>query len=425
MKNLSRKFKLLFTLTTISALFIIAVSVRQTQWNRGVLLSLFLFAILAITSESLPVALPKGGYVTVGFAIFLTALILFPQGVVVIIAAMAGLFVLGKDAKGYPLFKRAFNASQYVLSIAIAYQVLALANITSFQLTWYSVLIYLTAAIIYTFTNVTIVTFALAFLQGNSPGKIWISNIRWSTPNFIALAPLGLLMALIYTNYGFFGLSLLFIPLLLSRHSFQLYIAMRENYLNTIETLVEALEAKDKYTSGHSTRVASLAVALAEKLKMSPDKTEFIRYASVLHDVGKIGVNETILNKEERLVEWEWEIVRDHPVIGQNIIKRAKFLFDVGKVVRHHHERYDGFGYPDGLKEEEIPLGSRIIAIADTFDAMTSDRSYRKSMTRTEALDELKRVAGTQLDPQLVGIFCTMMEKETELADHAESKILA
>ncbi|KJR48445.1 HD-GYP domain [Desulfosporosinus sp. I2] len=187
---------------------------------------------------------------------------------------------------------------------------------------------------------------------------------------------------------------------------------MRENYLSTVEALVQALEAKDTYTSGHSERVGKLAVAIAEGLEMSDDKIQSLKYAAVLHDVGKIGVSENILNKEGKLLDSEWEIIRSHPVMGQTIIKSIKFLFDIGQVVRHHHERIDGNGYPDGIKGIEIPLESRIIAVADTYDAITSDRSYRKGSTHDEAIAELKRVADTQLDPEIVEIFCKVVTNE-------------
>ncbi|MDI6813149.1 MAG: HD-GYP domain-containing protein [Desulfitobacteriaceae bacterium] len=252
-----------------------------------------------------------------------------------------------------------------------------------------------------------------------------MGNMRWSVPNFLALIPLGILMALIYKNFGPFWLVLLLIPLLLSRHSFQLYVDMRQNYLETIKALVQALEAKDSYTSGHSERVADLAVAMAEELGMVEDKQEFVKYAGILHDVGKIGVDEGILNKKVPLLDSEWAAIREHPVIGENIIKKINFLFDISTVVRHHHERYDGLGYPDGLIGGEIPLEARIIAIADTYDAMTSDRSYRKGKTPREAVQELRRVAGTQLDPELVNVFLKILEGQPSQIESAVAAKMA
>lgn len=412
MESLPKKFKLLFAFVTISAITVLGWNILQTDWNITLFIQLLIFAFLGIASESLPVALPKGGYVTVSYAIFLSSLILFPLGVTLTAMALAGLFVIGRAGVEQPLFKRVFNASQYVLSIAVANEVMNSIKPSSFQFDWKSLLLYLIVASVFLVINITIVSIALGMMFGKSPWTIWLSNIRWSVPNFMALVPLGFLLALIYNNYGPFGLSLLFIPLLVSRHAFQLYIDMRENYLNTVEALVQALEAKDTYTSGHSARVGKLSVAIGEGLDMSDDKLASLKYAAVLHDVGKIGVSEIILNKEGKLLDSEWEAIRSHPVMGQTIIKSIKFLFDIGQVVRHHHERFDGNGYPDRIKGIEIPLESRIIAVADTYDAITSDRSYRKGSTHDEAIEELKRVAGSQLDPEIVEIFCKAVTSE-------------
>ncbi|MDR3602442.1 MAG: HD domain-containing protein [Desulfosporosinus sp.] len=393
------------------ALVFWAWAIYQTDWSLTNVIRLIIFGFLAVVSESLPVSLPKGGYVTVSYAVFICGVILFPVGVSLSVAAIGGLFVCGKEVRGEPFYKRVFNASQFVVSLGAACLVLRITRI-SFSIAPVTIIIYLAAAFSYMLTNMTVVAIALGSLQGKSPWLIWIENIRWSIPNFMSLAPLGLLMALVYRNDGELGLFLLFIPLFISRHAFQLYIEMRENYLNTVEALVQALEAKDTYTSGHSSRVGKLAVTMGEAMAMSEEKIVFLKYAAVLHDVGKIGVSETILNKEEKLLDSEWEAIRSHPVIGQTIIKGIKFLFDIGLVVRHHHERYDGKGYPDGIPGEEIPLESRIIAIADTYDAITSDRSYRQGSTHDEAIQELQRVAGSQLDPELVELFCKVVTNE-------------
>ena len=412
MESLPKQFKLFFTIVTACATIVLGWNIIHTDWDTAQLINLLVFGILAIASESLPVALPKGGYVTVSYAVFLSALILFPLGVTLPATALSGLIIFGKIASDEPIYKRVFNASQYVLSLAAAYGVMNLFNPSSFQSDFKLFILYLIAAAVYMVINTTIVAIALGIILGKSPWSIWFNNLRWGLPNFIALIPLGFLLALLYKNWGALGLFLLFIPLLASRHSFQLYVDMRENYLNTVEALVQALEAKDTYTSGHSERVGKLVVAMAEEIKMSEEKIQSLKYAAVLHDVGKIGVSEIILNKEEKLLDSEWEAIRSHPVIGQTIIKGIKFMFDIGEVVRHHHERFDGNGYPDGIKGAEIPLESRIISVADTYDAITTDRSYRKGITHDEAIEELKRVAGSQLDPEIVEIFCKVVTNE-------------
>lgn len=425
MRELPRSFKILFSIVSSIALILTFWFIFRHPWRLENIVDLFFFAVLAVVSESLPVALPKEGYVTVGYAIFIASIILFPIGIGIPIVIIGGGFVFGKGAEGQLLYKRIFNASQYVLSITIAYLVLEFFNIQQFQFNIKNFLIYLFVALCYSFTNMTFVSIALGTLFNKSPWSIWAGNIRWSIPNFLALAPLGILMAMIYSNYGAIGLILLFVPLLIARHSFQLYMDMRKNYLNTVEALVQALEAKDSYTSGHSSRVAQWSVKIAEELGLPEDRLEFIKYAGVLHDVGKIGVSENILNKKGQLEDSEWEMIRNHPVIGQNIIQGIDFLFDVGAAVRYHHERYDGTGYPEGIVGEAIPLESRIIAVADTYDAMTSDRSYRNGLSSGEALVELKRVAGTQLDLKIVQAFCSIVQEENpQLLSSGEAQIV-
>lgn len=424
MSNLPVNFKRLLILLTVLATVTLIVSVSNTKWTASALTHILTFGILAVASESFPIALPRGGFVTVSYAVFYSVMILFPGGVALTVSALGGLFLLGKAAKDQPLFKRVFNSSQYVLSQAAAQYALKLAGVGGgLHYKSRSLLVYVVVSIIYMIINISIVTIGLGLLQRRSSWSIWISNMRWVLPNLIVLAPVGYIMTLIYYHYGPLGLFLLLIPLLASHRSFQLYINMRENHLNTVEALVQALEAKDTYTSGHSARVGKLAVILAEGIKMSEDRIEFVKYAAVLHDVGKIGISDSILNKEGKLLETEWDSIRSHPVIGQTIIENIKFMFDIGKVVRHHHERYDGYGYPDGIKGDEILLESRIIAVADTYDSITSDRSYRKGKTHDEAIEELKNISGSQLDPKLVGVFCKVVTNETLCYKQKEEKI--
>jgi len=192
-----------------------------------------------------------------------------------------------------------------------------------------------------------------------------------------------------------------------------LYQNLHESYLSIIRALVSALELKDSHTRGHSEAVTKYTAALAKKLKLSPQEIESIEVAAVLHDIGKIGVQESILNKSEKLDDEEWKEIKRHPEFSYKILKEVNFPWDVKPIIYAHHERYDGKGYPAGLKGEKIPLGAKILAVADTFAAMTSDRAYRKGLSKEMAIEELKRVAGTQLDPELVKVFVEMlMSKE-------------
>lgn len=180
------------------------------------------------------------------------------------------------------------------------------------------------------------------------------------------------------------------------------YRELKDLSIGTITALVTAVEARDPYTKGHSERVARYAVALAKELGLPPQETEDLRVAGLLHDIGKVGVSDLILNKPGGLTAAEYEEVKRHPRVGASIVEGIKPLHRIVPLIYHHHERYDGGGYPDGLGGDDIPLGARILAVADTYEAMTSSRAYRSSMDAEDSLDLLRGGAGGQLEPGLV-----------------------
>jgi pSer/pThr/pTyr-binding forkhead associated (FHA) protein len=191
----------------------------------------------------------------------------------------------------------------------------------------------------------------------------------------------------------------------------RLYQNLRNLFYNTIETLIRTMQAKDKYTSGHSTRVSRFSLLIAEKLGLNSKEKHQLYLASVLHDIGKIGLPDKLLLRPGKLTEEEMELVKKHPAFGVSMIKSLGEMQEIVPLILHHHEALDGSGYPDGLKGEEIPLMSRIVAVADTYDAITSDRPYRKGRSREEAVQELKRVAGTKLDPRVVNAFLEVLRE--------------
>jgi putative nucleotidyltransferase with HDIG domain len=185
----------------------------------------------------------------------------------------------------------------------------------------------------------------------------------------------------------------------------ELYQDLKDILLNVIKTLVYSIEAKDSYTRGHSERVSTIALKIAEDLGLSGEAKDELKWASILHDIGKIGVPEIILNKTGTLNKEEFQHIKEHPEKGYEILNPINQLNESVKSILYHHERYDGTGYPSGLKGKKIPLYARVIAIADTYDAMTSRRSYRRNISRENAIAEIIKVKGTQLDPELVEIF--------------------
>ncbi|MFQ5681111.1 MAG: HD domain-containing phosphohydrolase [Candidatus Omnitrophota bacterium] len=190
-----------------------------------------------------------------------------------------------------------------------------------------------------------------------------------------------------------------------------LYHKMQLAYMATIKALAQALEARDHYTHTHSQKVTRYAVDIARQIGLSKPEIETLKEACQLHDLGKIGVHDYILNKTGGLTEEEWEEIKLHSSKGADILGPLTFLKDVIVLIRQHHERYDGRGYPDGLKGEEIKLGARIIAVADAFDAMTSDRPYRKGHSREYAISQLKQGSGRQFDPRIVRAFLSVLNE--------------
>jgi HD-GYP domain-containing protein (c-di-GMP phosphodiesterase class II) len=191
-----------------------------------------------------------------------------------------------------------------------------------------------------------------------------------------------------------------------------LYNTLQTSYLHTIVGLANALEARDASLSGHSTKVLQHSLNIGQKLGLSTRELDDIRNAAMLHDIGKIGIRDAILLKPGKLDDSEWRILRTHPEVGGRIISPVRHLARCVPLILHHHERWDGTGYPSGLAGVEIPLGARIIAVADAYDAMCSHRAYRNALGHEFAINELKRVAGSQLDPDLVAVFLEVVEVE-------------
>lgn len=182
-----------------------------------------------------------------------------------------------------------------------------------------------------------------------------------------------------------------------------------------VDALAAAVDAKDSYTCGHSERVAEISQAIAAELGLDEQEQYFIHIGAHLHDVGKIGIPDAVITKPGRLSTDEYAMIKLHPEIGYHIVSKVKILQEASLIVRHHHERMDGQGYPEGLKGEAIPLGARIVAVADSFDAMTSKRLYRSSVSVEEALRELRRCSGTQFDPAAVQAFARVIEKRRSM----------
>lgn len=203
----------------------------------------------------------------------------------------------------------------------------------------------------------------------------------------------------------------------------KLHQTVLEAYKSTITTLAAAIDAKDPYTRGHSQRVMEYALLGGTSLSLPAEDMETLEYASILHDIGKISIDTRILNKPDTLTPSEWNMVREHSAVGANLLKEIPFLEKASELVLYHHERYDGEGYPAGLKGEEIPMGARLIAVADAFDTMTTDRSYRPALTVDYSISELYGCSGAQFCPKAVEAFVSSLRSQAKERSFGQSEI--
>ena len=375
--------------------------------------ALLFFSFLVFLAESFCIDLPKSGAVSITFTIILATIIIFGPA----ISAIAGLcaaFIWRDLVKGTHPLRWVFNGSQYAISAGAAgvvYSVsggLILAELNrGFTLADFPLILAPLAMGIVAFflVNTLLVSIVIGLAEDMPTLNVWLMNVRWAIPNYFALAPLGMAIAQIYMVVGYVGVILIFLPLIVARQTFQIFMRLRNTYLGTVKSLIAALEAKDPYTRGHSERVAELAEQVGRAMKLNPDQMETLRYAGILHDIGKIGTARYILRKPGRLTEEEYQRVQLHPEAGALILREINFLQHVVPVIFHHHEQFDGQGYADGIKGEEIPLLARILTVADAYDAMTSPRPYRPQMESEEACRELIRCSGSQFDPEIVKVF--------------------
>jgi len=199
-------------------------------------------------------------------------------------------------------------------------------------------------------------------------------------------------------------------------HRSRLHQTLEESYIHMVLTLARAMDARDVYTGGHSERLARWAEAVARRLGCRGEETQDIRWGALLHDIGKIGVPDSVLRKPGPLTDAEWAVMQRHPVTGEEILRPVERMQRVATLIRHHHEKWDGTGYPDRLREEAIPLGARILTIVDAYSAITDERPYKPARSHEEAVAELRRCAGTQFDPRVVEAFCQALERDRQTA---------
>jgi hypothetical protein len=366
-----------------------------------------LLAILGLVSERYSLQLTHHTHVSVNTAVYVAMLVILPWSTVGAVAFVAIGFAAGlrqRSASLNDVPESLFNVGQtalYVSAGAVCYEVLAQVLPTPRIGELGSVAGVACGATAMHLVNTGLVAVPGAMQVGASPFRVWRQTFLLDLLPHLVLSVIGALAAVIVWDQPLV-LPLVVLPGLLMQRAVQQSIRLRADTRQALASLVEVVELRDPYTAGHSRRVAATARALAESLGLTAEEADLIESAGRVHDLGKVAIDPHVLLKTTELDEGEWAQMKLHPVYGAEVVAQFAAYRDGTALVRHHHERWDGRGYPDGLAGEGIPLGARILAVADTFDALTSDRPYRRGMEVERATAILKEGAGTQWDERVV-----------------------
>lgn len=440
------------TLTLAAKLYIIVISLfallilahfvplfaKQLQ-NPHFFQAMIIFSVLAFLTQVCEIVVVPGRHTTTAYAISIAAILLGGTPLtllVVFIGTLTAEIVLRwrKLALGFMnfLYRVTFNTGQIALSAFAGSLIFSLLGGLPFILLGSAANDHLMldkrivpaigAFATYTLLNLSLVSIILALITRTGFVYHLRFNLRHLPVQLLSLGVLGILTALLYTLSPWY-LLLILVPLGLVHFSLRNYMKLRHQAQKTFERVAELLSARDPYTYEHSNEVAVLAEQTARKLKLNQDQLEKIRSAAVIHDIGKLGVPDRILQKPGPLTEEEWVIMKKHPEIGADLLKDLEIDTYIIDVVRYEHERWDGSGYPQGLKGEEIPIGARIVAVADVYNALTTDRPYRPAYSHEEALRMLRKMRGTELDPQVVDALFVVLEDPPALAAHTPTKV--
>jgi HD-GYP domain-containing protein (c-di-GMP phosphodiesterase class II) len=364
-----------------------------------------LLAVLYVVSESLS---NRGSRdmlsISLGSVVALASIPIVGVWGAILVALSAG---FARDPQSTGLVKRLFNGSQLALSAGAAGAVyMALGGTTSLSADSFPGVLFaiLGADVAHCAVNGALVAMVVGLAQHVSPMAVFQGTMARSVVSYLAYGLFGVSLAVLWdgANIGPAAALLLLLPLFVARWAYAQYAEEQRAYDRTVRTLMAAVETKDLYTRGHSERVSAASVLIAHAIGMREDRVASLRYAGMLHDIGKLGVPTRVLQKSGGLDDDEFAAVQRHPMQGLEIVREIEFLAEANAGIMHHHERLDGLGYPMGLRGDQIPEFARVIAVADAFDSMTTTRSYRGARSVEDAVVELRRCKGTQFDPPMV-----------------------
>jgi len=389
--------------------------VAFSHWQSSDPVKFTCYLIAALLASSLKVSLPGiEGTLSVNFLFTLLGILelSLPETLLIGLASTLAQFYW-KPARRVKLVQLVFNLSQVTVSSAVAYGAYQLVVV--YVLHAPGPLALLAAAITHFACNTSAMSTIIGLTEDKPIPKVWTASYLWSFPYYMVGAAAAGLVHFLNRHIGWQSSLLILPPIYLMYRSYRLYLGKLETekrhaekvsnlHLRTIEALALAIEAKDETTGEHLQRVRVYAMELARELGLTEDETEALRAASVLHDIGKLAVPEHIISKPGKLTPEEFEKMKIHPIVGAEILEQVDFPYPVVPIVRAHHEKWDGSGYPNGLAGEAIPIGARILAAVDCLDALASDRQYRKALPLDEAMAKVVSDAGKSFDPNVVAI---------------------
>lgn len=367
---------------------------------------LIFWILVTILASALPVEMARGSIVSTSIAPIVVALSLggpTAAGWVALIGTTDPR-ELRREIPWYGTLANHAGLTVPAILGSLAYHVAVPANATPFA-TFAATAI---GALVFFLSNLVITSVLLSLRRGVRAWDVIRGDAPTFAGTFVALVPLAWLIAQVYVlpGVGWWAILLIILPVYLIRLSLHRYVEMRVMFTQTVESLAGAVDARDKFTAGHSRRVQQISVDIGRVLRLGESDLEALEWGGLLHDIGKIGVRDDVLNKPDKLTKEERALMNAHPVIGANIIAPVTRLAPELPIILHHHEWYNGSGYPHRLMGDEIPKLARILHVADAFEAMTAARPYRmKPLSSAEAMAELRKFAGIQFDPAMVDAF--------------------
>jgi hypothetical protein len=382
------------------------------ELTRTVVITALVLGLTSMVLELVDFPLLIGGENSFSTAAYVAMVFLLPFPLPAIVALIVVAFADLRVRKALPFLL--FNASNFTLTLGLSSLIWYLAygtqKIHEVSISPLPLLVVVLVIAVFYIVNVFMYNVIIAIVSKRSVKNIWLTNDLVLLLPYVSLEVVGVLAAAVWLTVPMLT-PLLIIPAVTTYIAFEMIQRLQHQTREAMLAMADAIDQRDPYTADHSRRVSELSVRIAEVYGMNERDLERLRLASRMHDIGKIGIGNDLLHKPGKLTDDEWKLMQDHPVIGEQLLKPYRQFKHETALVRSHHERWDGKGYPDKLRGQQIPLGARIIAVSDTFDAMTTARPYRGPLSRQAAIDEIRNNAMTQFDPRVVASFLQVMEE--------------